>query len=87
MVSMKTTLDIPDPVFRRAKATAAERGQALREFVTEALQDKLASRQAAVDLAPWMKGFGQLRALHRETAKIQRAIDQEFDVVEPEDRR
>ena len=55
--------------------------------MTEALQDKLASWQAAVDLAPWMKGFGQLRALHRETAKIQRAIDQEFDVVEPEDRR
>jgi hypothetical protein len=34
---MKTTLDLPDPLFRKAKATAAERGQSLKEFVTEAL--------------------------------------------------
>jgi hypothetical protein len=86
---MKTTLEIPDAVFRRAKAKAAERGQALRAFVTEALQEKLSARPAASlsDQAPWMKGFGQLRSLHRETARIQRAIEQEFEVVEPEDRQ
>ena len=85
---MKTTLEIPDHVFRQAKAKAAERGQALRAFVTEALQEKL-SGQAALgrDHAPWMKGFGQLRTLRRETARIQRVIAREFDVVEPEDRR
>jgi hypothetical protein len=33
-----------------------------------------------------MKGFGQLRPLRRETAKIQRIIDREFG-VELEDRR
>ena len=86
---MKTTLDIPDPLFRRAKAKAAERGQALRVFVTEALQEKLSGRPAVPDSdrAPWMKGFGQLRPLRRETARIQRVIDREFEVVEPEDRR
>jgi len=88
MVIVKTTLEIPDVVFRRAKAKAAERGQALRAFVTEALQEKLSGRAAADrDHAPWMKGFGQLRPLRRETARIQRVIDREFDVVEPEDRR
>ena len=83
---MKTTLEIPDAVFRRAKARAAERGQALRAFVTEALQEKLSGRPAASgrDDAPWMHGFGQLRPLHRETARIQRVIDREFEVVEPE---
>ena len=88
---MKTTIEIPDPVFRRAKARAAERGQALREFVTEALQEKLAGRRpgpgSGTDAPPWMKGFGRLRPLHRETARIQRVIDQAFEVVEPEDRR
>jgi hypothetical protein len=86
---MKTTLEIPDPVFRRAKATAAERGQALRAFVTEALQEKLSGRLApsGEDDRPWMRGFGQLRPLRRETARIQRAIDREFEVIEPEDRR
>jgi len=86
---MKTTLEIPDPMFRRAKATAAERGQSLRTFVTEALQEKLARGIAGAGAAtpPWMKGFGQLRPLRRETARVQRAIDREFEVIEPEDRR
>ena len=87
--SVKTTLEIPDPVFRRAKARAAERGQALRVFVTEALQEKLSggSVRPGMDAPPWMSGFGQLRRLRGETARIQRLIDREFDVVEPEDRR
>ena len=86
MGHVKTTLDIPDPVFRRAKATAAERGQALREFVTEALQEKLAGRAHGRDAAqPWMRGFGRLRPLRRETARIQKRIAAEFDVIEPED--
>ena len=33
---MKTTLEIPDPLFRQAKATAAERGQSLEDFFTDA---------------------------------------------------
>jgi hypothetical protein len=86
---VKTTIEIPDPVFRRAKARAAERGQKLREFVTEALQEKLSARNArsVPDAPPWMRGFGQLRTLRGETARVQRVIDEEFDVVEPEDRR
>ena len=53
--------------------------------MTEALQERLSGRLAASgrDHAPWMKGFGQLRLLHRETARIQRVIDREFEVVEP----
>ena len=86
---MKTTIDIPDRVFRQAKAKAAERGVALREYVTEALQEKLAGRSAVQEASapPWMRGFGRLRALRSETAKIQRVIDQEFEVIEPEDRQ
>jgi hypothetical protein len=86
---MKTTIEIPDQVFRRAKARAAERGQALREYVTEALQEKLSGRGTAPgeETRPWMKGFGRLRPLRRETARIQRVIDREFEVVEPADRR
>jgi hypothetical protein len=33
-----------------------------------------------------MLGFGKLRRLRRETARIQVKIDDEFEVVEPEDR-
>ena len=70
---MKTTLEIPDPLFRKAKSTAAERGQTLREFVSEALQEKLAvgSAKARPGEPEWMQGFGKLRRLRRETARIQ----------------
>ena len=81
---MKTTLEIPDAVFRRAKSVAAERGIPLREFVTEAVKDKLAQRNAADK--PWMAAFGKLRNLRKETAKINRAIEAEFEQVEAEDR-
>ena len=82
---MKTTLEIPDPVFRKAKAKAAERGIPLRQFVTEAVQDKLAAAGAPPD-KPWMKAAGKLRHLHNETVRIQRIIDEEFGQLEPEDR-
>src|SRR5438046_8804990 len=41
MQGMKTTLEIPDAIFRRAKSVAAERGIPLRALISEALADKL----------------------------------------------
>ena len=84
---MKTTLELPDQLFRKAKATAAERGQSLKEFVMEALRDKLAlERGIAAHEPEWMQGFGKLKRLHQETVRVQSIIDEEFEVVEPEDR-
>jgi len=85
---MKTTIEIPDLLFRRAKSRAAERGQTLREFVTDALRQKLAEHSGNSRLAEpkWMNGFGKLRRLRKETARIQNAIDSEFETIESEDR-
>ncbi len=85
---MKTTLELPDPLFRQAKATAAARGQSLKDFVTEALREKMApaARGAAAIEPEWMRGFGALKQLRRETAQVQAVIDAEFGVIEPEDR-
>lgn len=85
---MKTTLEIPDPLFRKAKSKAAERGQSLRQLVTEALQEKLAARpsQSRPGEPGWMQGFGALRRLRAETRRVQARIDEQFEVVEPEDR-
>jgi hypothetical protein len=82
---MKTTLEIPDSLFRRAKSVAAERGIPLRELVTEALADKL--RAPGTEDKPWLKTFGKLRGLHKETARINRIIQAEFGQIEPEDWR
>jgi hypothetical protein len=83
---MKTTLEIPDAVFRRAKSAAAERGIPLREFVTEAVRAKLVAEAKAVE-KPWMAAFGKLRHLRKETAKINRIIEEEFEQIELEDRQ
>jgi hypothetical protein len=78
---VKTTLEIPDAIFRRAKSLAAAPGIPLREFVTEAVRDKLGERDRATD-KPWMAAFGKLRRLHKETSRINRAIEEEFEHVE-----
>ena len=38
---MKTTVDIPDELFREAKSRAALEGIKLRELISEALREKL----------------------------------------------
>jgi hypothetical protein len=85
---MKTTFEIPfeipDALFRRAKSAAAEQGIPLRELVSEALAEKL--RAPARQDRPWMKSFGKLRSLRRETTAINRIIEEEFGRVDPEDR-
>ncbi len=81
---MKTTLEIPDPIFRRAKSVAAERGIALRVFVTEAVEEKLASASQKGE-KPWAKLAGGLKHLHKETTRINEIMKREFDKIEPED--
>jgi hypothetical protein len=85
---MKTTVEIPDVLFRRAKSKAAEGGQTLKEFVTEALQEKLAPRSGTPRprQPAWMTGFGKLRRLRKETETIRKSIHEAFETVEPEDR-
>ena len=38
---MRTTIDLPDSLFRQVKSTAAGRGLKLKEFVAEALVEAL----------------------------------------------
>lgn len=85
---MKTALEIADPLFRKVKSKAAERGQTLKEFVSEALQQKLGatSSKAHPGQPEWMQDFGKLRRLRKETERIQARIHEAFEVVEPEDR-
>lgn len=81
---MKTTLEIPDPIFRRAKSVAAQRGVALRVFVTEAVEEKLATVSRKEE-KPWARLAGGLKHLHKETARIDGIMKREFEQIEPED--
>jgi hypothetical protein len=99
MELIKTTVEIPDALFRRAKATAAERGVPLKDLLTDAVREHLQrgagnsskNRTSAPAPAPaplpapapvWMSAFGGLRSLHKETQKINRVLQEEFERVE-----
>ena len=40
---MKTTIELPDPAIRQARALAADQGMTLKQFFTEALKEKTAT--------------------------------------------
>jgi hypothetical protein len=80
---VKTTLEIPDPIFRRAKSVAAQLGIPLRAFVTEAVTEKLEA--GLKEEKPWLRLAGGLKHLHKETVRINRIIKSEFEKIEPED--
>jgi hypothetical protein len=81
---VKTTLEIPEPVIRRAKARAAASGQTLTRLVTEALTEKLA-RSTTRSQKPWMKFAGAFKHDRAESRRILSRVGQEFEDVEPED--
>lgn len=80
---MKTTLEIPDTLFRRAKSVAAQRGVPFREFVTEAVRDKLAANARGAG-RPWVKHMGKLKRLRKETARISRLIEKDSERIDAE---
>jgi hypothetical protein len=83
---VKTTVEIPDALFRQAKAAAAHQGVSLKEFFTDAVKLKLRIRSdSAKDSPPWMKAFGGLHELHRENRRIGKIIEEEFENVDSED--
>jgi hypothetical protein len=85
---VKTTVEIPDPLFRQAKAAAAQRGVPLKDFFTEAVREKLRSGKAGAPFEqPWMRAFGGLRELRDETRRINRIIAGEFEQIDEEDWR
>ena len=81
MGAMKTTLEIPNFLFRRAKSVAAERGIPLRQFVTEAVQEKL--KTTSQD-KPWMKHLGKLKHLHKERKQVEKRVEEAFEQIDQE---
>ena len=82
-MDMKTTLEIPEAVIRRAKARAAATGQTLTRLVTEALNEKLA-RGTTRRERPWMKFAGAFKGHRAESRRILDRISAEFEAIEPE---
>jgi hypothetical protein len=78
---VKTTLEIPDFLFRRAKSVAAERGIPLRQLVTEAVQEKLKTTSPE---RPWMKHLGRLKHLGKERKQVEKRVHEAFEHIDRE---
>jgi len=86
--TLKTTIELPESVFRRAKQLAVQEGVTLKRLFTEALEWRLGKGRSIrrSEIPKWMRAYGALRHLRRERRVIERAIESEFEKVEPEDR-
>jgi len=79
---MKTTIELPDDLFRRTKATAALRGESLKDFIADALRDRLDLQASGPAEVPgWRSVFG--RARPEEVEAVDAAIAEEFEQVDP----
>lgn len=79
---MKTTIELPDTLFRSAKAHAAQQGVSLKTFFERAVSSEL-RQQTATKVAPaWRRSFGALRGIREATREVQRVVDREFSRIE-----
>jgi hypothetical protein len=78
---VKTTLELPEDLFRQAKATAALRGESLKELVTAALRAHLDDRPGEASPARgWRSVFG--RAPSEAVDEIDGIVAEELERVD-----
>ncbi len=81
---MKTTINIRDDVFRRAKAKAALLGQPLSRFMESALEKSL--REGEPDSSSWEEWVANLPPVSRKAVEDLRTVFQapDFRAIDPE---
>jgi hypothetical protein len=77
---MKTTVELQDDLFRRAKAAAAMRGETLKVFISTALEARLVSVATHLPRSGWRRAFG--RATEEQVAEVDAALVGEFDKID-----
>ena len=83
-MSTDVALRQDEGTFGSALPDVADRAALGRALISEALADKLRADNG--NDKPWITAFGKLRHLRKETARINRVIEEEFEQIEAEDR-
>lgn len=81
---MKTTLELPDELYRQTKATAALRGESLKDFVADALKNHL-ERSASGGSAQrgWRAVFGKAR--QEDVDAVDAVVAAELEHIDPDE--
>jgi hypothetical protein len=80
---IKTTMEFPETLFRRAKARAAEERISLRQLVTEAVQARLENDKPDIRALKASLG-GRFKHRKHEIAEINARIEREFERIDEE---
>lgn len=72
---MRTTVDIPDALFRRTKAIAAVRGVTLKQIIIDAVEREISPAKPA----PAGKQRNRLPLIHLEPGRVLDLTDFDFD--------
>ena len=80
-VNLKTTIEISDALFRKAKTAAVKEGLTLKKLLAQALEMRLRKSNASPrsERPEWLRAYGALRHLRRERKQIERLIESEFE--------
>lgn len=84
---VRTTIELPDFLFREVKSTAAKQGVRLKDYISEALRDKLAKPPLPVE-KPWMEFFGIAAKdpeILAELHQIDKIVEENFGQIEKEE--
>jgi len=80
---MKTTVEIPDAIYRQVKALAATEGRSVKELLNEAIREILAKKSMSGETGRgWRAVFG--KAPRSATHEVQGIIDREFSAIDLE---
>ena len=78
---MKTTVDVPDNLYRQIKARAALKGQTIKAFLLDALREKLGTTSPEPqEEAGWRAVFG--KGDKEAIAEVQSIIDEEHSQID-----
>jgi len=85
---MKTTIELPEQLFRRAKAAVAQRGMTLKQFFARATERELArleydEEEPAAATPAWHRLLQKPTADElKELERIERAIETELSSID-----
>lgn len=81
---MRTSIDIPDELFRKAKVRAAEKGLTLKDLIVSGLSKEIEVSTENRE-AVWGQFFGAFKDNPEVIDELDRVIEEEFGQIDPED--
>ncbi len=82
---MKTTFELSDNLFRQAKIYAAIQGISLKDFISQAISEKLTKSGAGQQQKPWLEFYEKRIDLAEELERLDRIVETEFETVDPDE--